>query len=55
MVCNNGTWCVGLWLRGGGRKFRVFDDYQQASEFMRLHVDGVYEGVAVDEIAMWEM
>lgn len=40
---------------GGTHEFRVFDTYQEAKRFMNLVVDGVYMGVVVDDVAIWEM
>ncbi len=48
-------WLVGIWLVGGTREHRVFDNYMEARDFMYLLVDGVYRGVAVDDVALWEM
>ena len=40
---------------GGKHEFRVFDSYDEAKRFMYLVVDGVYQGIPVDDVALWEM
>jgi len=42
-------------LTGGEHQFRCFDDEQEAHYFADLMREGVYQGVGVRQVYLWEM